>query len=264
MSTWRRALLGALVAAFSAILAIACSSFGANDGADTGSADSAADGDAGSSANDAGGTPDGGDAAARFCAQYAATAILCDDFEENDGGILSVWKPTADGGAVVAADAPMRAGHAAKITASGAGAEVALVFGFAPKTAISGVVLDVDMLLDTAEYDYIELVEVHTAGATGAYFGGVAKSGNALGMHFLPHNGPTIMVDGAWHHIQVELLHNGSTFSQKVTIDKTVLEQTTTDLSTMSLAEIRLGVTSPLPPGTLAVIYFDNVLLRSP
>jgi len=270
MTVQGRALLAVAAISFGAALAIACSSFSANSDeptAEAGPGDSAGDdrgggeGDAGDAANSA----DAGDAAAaRFCAQQSATAILCDDFEENDGGILSVWKQAADGGAVVAADAPMRNGHAAKITASGAGAEVDLSFSFAVASAIAGVDFDADMLIDTAAYDYIELCRLQTAGASAAYFGGVAKSGPRLGKEFTPTSGPTIPVDGAWHHVHVELRLGGTGFTQKVTIDTTTLEQTTTDLSKMSFAQIQLGVISSLPPGDLAVIYFDNVLLQSP
>ena len=264
MGRWRRAMLAVMALSSGATLAMACSSFGSSNDAppaDSGPADSAADdaGDAGSTLTDA--------ATVRFCAQQSATAILCDDFEENDGGVLSVWKPTTrDGGAVVAAAAPLRDGHAAKFTASGAGAEVALGFAFDAATAIAGVVFDVDMLIDTAGYDYIELCELNTAGADAAYFGGVAKGGAKLGRHFTPQAGPTIPIDSAWHHIHIELARAASGFSQTVTIDGTVqLEQTANDLSTMSFAQLRLGIMSPLAPGQqLAVIYFDNVLLRSP
>lgn len=268
MSALGRAMLALAAISVGAPLAIACSSFSASSDAPTpeaGPADSAPyDGDAGSG-EDTGNAGDAGDASSgRFCAQQVATAILCDDFEENDGGILGVWTQTADGGAIVPADAPMRSGHAAKITASGAGAEVDLSFSFPPASAIAGVDFDADMLIDTAAYEYIELCHLHTAGAAQVYFGGVAKGGLTLGKQFTPQAGPTIPVDGAWHHVHVELRMAGAGFTQKVTIDTTVLDQTTTDLSAISFAQIQLGVMSPLPPGQLAVVYFDNVLLRSP
>ena len=268
MSIWRRVLLVPVAVAFGAALAIACSTaYGTgNDAppAEAGPSDSSGDDADARSAADAGDADAGDAASVRFCAQQVATAIFCDDFEENDGGLLSAWKPVADGGAVVAAQAPLRAGHAAKVTASGAGADVELTFTFQAASAIAGVVLDVDMLIDTADYDYIDLVDLQVAGPLDAYFGGVSKAGSRLGMQFTPQEGPSIAIDGAWHHIRVELHHDATGFSQRVTIDATVLEQTTTDLSAMNFAGIHLGVSSPLPPGALAVIYFDNVLLRSP
>ena len=271
MSAWRRALLAVAALSSSAALAVACSSFSADDGSpggDAGPADSpATDSDAGSVVPV---DPDAGDAApVRFCAQQPATALLCDDFEANGGSVSSNWKLSMKGGTIAAATVPTRAGYVAKVTASGMNPDVTLTFVFAAASAIAGVVLDFDLLVDTVGYDYMELGWLHTAGAKAAYFGGVAKGGDILGKPFNPHAGPTVKVDGAWHHVRVGLQKSGGStpsFQQTVLIDGTTVDDSSVDLSDQSYAEVHIGAgSSVIAPGTgVAVLYYDNVLLLSP
>lgn len=261
-----RTLLALVSTALAPALAVACSSFGAAEPASTDDAAVLDSGVADGADPDARANPaDAPSPTVRFCAQQPATALLCDDFEENDGGLAGGWKITAVGGTVIAADAPLRSGHAAKLTASGDNPNVQLTFDFAPAAAIAGVTLDLDMLLDTAGYDYIELCEMHLAKADAVYFGGVAKGGNRLGQHYAPFQGAAIPVDTRWHHVRVELHQASGAFNQTVTIDETVLEATTNDLSNMAAAVVQLGVlVAVATPGTpIAVLYFDNVLLRA-
>ncbi len=263
------ALLAAL--AFAARAWVACSSF-SEDASPSGDA-AASDGDR-DSATDGGVAADANDTGpARFCERYSATAILCEDFEENDGGILGVWKSATDGGTLAAAAAPMRGGHAVKVTATGQDPRVGLELPFPVANAKAGVVFEADILIDTGGYDYIELTELHTSVAGDTYFGGMAKSGGKLGREFTPFAGPTIDVDNKWHHIRVELVNNvgpGATgdagaFTQTVTLDSTVVQTTNSDMSKMAAAQIDLGVLAAIvgPGQPLAVIYFDDIVLRS-
>jgi len=269
MSSRRCAWLFLVATSFVGALAVACSSFTSSD--DTVAQDGG--GDAAESASDAATSTDtsepadASDAAApRFCAQQLATALLCDDFEEGDGGLVSAWQLSVDGGAIVPADAPMRSGHAAKITTSGEGPQISLHFPFAASAAIAGVVLEADIFLDTFGYNYAELVHLQMAGFNEAYVGGVAKGGAGLGMQYNPFSGPEVPIGTSWHHLRVELARDADAgFSQTITIDTMAVEQTAQDLSTMSAAWIDLGVLEAVTsPGTpIAVLYFDNVLLRS-
>jgi hypothetical protein len=260
----------ALVVTFSCGLAAACvdlvglagapSDGASSDGGDTGAlVDASMDRPLDAPTLDAGSD-------ARFCAQYP-TAIVCDDFEEDNGDILSVWTKTFDGGTIHAALAPMRGGHAAKVAAAGDGAIAMLSFAFPPSAAVAGVVFDLDILIDTPGYNYIELAELEVTNFGIVYYGGLAQGGSRLGRHFTPFSGPSIPVDMAWHHLDVDLQKSDGGdggFAQTVTIDSTVLEQTSSDLPDAGVAIARFGViasvATPNPP--LTVIYIDNVLIR--
>jgi hypothetical protein len=272
MSSRRCAWLFLVATSFVGALAVACSSFKSSD--DTTAQDGGGgDGDGASeTATDAAASPETSEpadasdgAASRFCAQQAATALLCDDFEENDGGLVVSWELSVDGGTIVPAAAPMRAGHAVKISTAGDGPYISLRFGFPVTTAIAGVVFEADVFIDTVGYNYAELAQLEMSASTGTYFGGMAKGGDGLGMHYNPFSGPEVPIGTTWHHLRVELGRaTDGGFSQTVTIDKTVVEQTSQDLSTLASAAIELGVLGAVAsPGTpIAVLYFDNVLLR--
>jgi hypothetical protein len=94
-----------VVASLGAALVVACASFGST--ADTPPPDEAGLAD---SAGDTLSTSDGGVVgdAGRFCDQYKATALICDDFEENGGGIVIQWLQTKMNGKITVAAAPER------------------------------------------------------------------------------------------------------------------------------------------------------------
>ena len=268
MSPRRCAWLFLVATSLVGALAVACSSFSSSDDTVAQDGGGPAEGSAtdGALQADTSEPPDASDAApSRFCAQQLATALLCDDFEESDGGLVSAWQLSVDGGAIVPADAPMRSGHAVKITTSGETPSITLHFAFAATAAIAGVVFEADVFLDTLGYNYAELVHLQMAGSTASYVGGMAKGGDGLGKVYDPFAGPEVPIGTTWHHLRVELARaDDAGFDQTVTIDAKVVDQTSVDLSMMSNAWIDLGVLyATTSPGTaIAVLYFDNVLLR--
>jgi hypothetical protein len=257
-----------------AAVGIACSSFdsGNDNTGDGGTSDAAVDALVASDSTISDVQP-GDVAALRFCDQYRATALICDDFEENGGGIIVDWMRTQMHGTISAVDAPDRPGHAVKMTANTDDAAVLLTFTFAAKDAIAGVVFDIDMRVDTGDYNYMELVEIETATAGDVYFGGIAKGGNRFGMQFTPFGGPFVPFDSKWHHVHIELVNHvgpdaggdAGALTQTVMMDSTVIENTTADISHADVATVRFGVIkgTAAPGQPDAVVYFDNVLLRA-
>jgi hypothetical protein len=253
--------------------AVACSSFGDGAQGDATTLDSTqAPDDAGpprieasAPTTDASADADSGPPV-RFCATFNATVPLCDDFEENDGGISTAWTLVANGGTVTTAVDALRPGHVAKVVASGTSPQVALSFQFDPDLSKSNVTLDFDMRIDTAGYNYLELAAIHTADYDAAAFYGIAKLGGAIGMDFTPYKSMEVNVDAAWHHVSIALRHSVSGYSQTVSIDDTLIQRTNDDLSPFHGVFLQLGVLAAVVDlgQPLAVVYLDDVLVQVP
>lgn len=248
----KKCLLGTIAGA----AVVACSSFG-GDTPTTPPDDAGTPIDSGS-AIDSGTPPTDGASPISFCAQYPATVLLCDDFE-NESTYRSIWQATTVGGGFSLQDEEGH-GQVLRAAAKDEKPNVQLFFSFDKQYLKNGVTFDVDFRVENGDYEYISLALLSATQTGPPSIVGLAKGSGVFGQYDSPPAAGKIQFDTKWHHLHLELLP----LVQTSTLDGMLINQLDTDITSFASGSLTIGILAATSIGTdlkIANVLYDNALL---